>query len=89
MTKEQKEKILSTSKLIGAIMVIQSALVPLVLPFLDDYIDSRQIENMKTPQFKYESKQLIDEYLESAEFKLFIINFKKELDEKYQERHLK
>jgi hypothetical protein len=86
MTKESKEKIYSLAKLIGAITVIQGAIFALVSPFAEDYVDDRIYYNLHTPQFKHESKQLIDEYLESAEFKLWIIDFKEELDKRYSKK---
>lgn len=87
MTKETKDKIINLSKIIGAILVIQGALMPIALPFLDSYIDSRIYDNLHTPQFKHESKTLIDEYLESAEFKLFILGFETDLEEKFDKRY--
>ena len=83
MTKESKEKIYSLAKLIGAITVIQGALFAVVSPFIEDYVDGRIYHNLHTPQFKHESKKLIDEYLESADFKLWVIEFKEDLDKRY------
>jgi len=83
MTKETKEKIYSIAKLIGAITVIQGAIFALLSPFVESYVDDRIYYNLHTPQFKHESKQLIDEYLESADFKLWVIEFKDDLDKRY------
>lgn len=84
MTKEKQEKIFNIAKLIGAITVIQGALLAIVTPFINDHIDDRIYYNLHTPQFKYESQQLIDDYLESADFKLFVIKLKEELDLRYK-----
>ena len=84
MTKESKDKIQNLAKLIGAITVIQGAFFAIATPFINNHIDDRIYYNLHTPQFKYESQQLIDEYLESADFKLFVIKLKEELDERYK-----
>lgn len=86
MTKETKEKIYSIAKLIGAITVIQGAIFALLSPFMEDYVDGRIYYNLHTPQFKHESKQLIDEYLESADFKLWVIDFTEKLDARYSKK---
>lgn len=54
--------------MLGAVSAIVGVAGAVLLPYLRGYITDVQMENLHTPRYKYESKFLIHEFVESAEF---------------------
>jgi len=80
------KKLSDIGKAMGIVIAIQGALFAIAKPHIDDYIDARFEDSFNSPSFQIHAFEMIDTYLESAEFSAFLERTIHEYEEKDSQR---